>query len=175
MLDALPRQVSTALDRAGNVVIAASALMLPVAARAVGAAAGAARSVALPLAERLGLRTTDEATVVRTWPVGVTTPAGAHAAAEADLSAAQATGAVPTAGIGTDDLPIPEWDGLTVAAVGQRLRRLPLDDVRLLLAYEKSHGARPAVLLALERRLARAAGTAPPRTRPATRKTIRSS
>jgi hypothetical protein len=165
VLAPLPRAAGALLDRAGNVVVATSAVALPVALRVIGAAIGAARAVAVPLAERLGGRSpTEPETVVRIWPLGSQTPAGAHVSATQDLAEAQAAGEVPVEGIEPADLPVPGWDGLTVAAARQRLRGLSTDDVRLLLAYEQRHGARPAVILSLERRLARAAGQAPKRT-----------
>jgi hypothetical protein len=167
----LARVAGAALDRAGDVMVATSAVVLPVALRVTGVAIGAARAVAVPLAERLGREPAAEReTVVRTWPLGDQTPAGAHATATQDLAEAQAAGEVPVEGIEPADLPVPGWDGLTVAAARQRLRGLASDDVRLLLAYEQRHGARPAVLLTLERRLARDAGEGPKRTiRPRTR------
>jgi hypothetical protein len=82
---------------------------------------------------------------------GGPSPAAAHAAAEAGPQAR-----TPAS---SGELPIANWDGLTVAAIRQRTRSLTAGQVRQLLAYEHAHAARPAVLLNLENRLAKATAT----------------
>lgn len=49
---------------------------------------------------------------------------------------------------------LPEYDELSVPQLRARLRRLTLDDLELLLAYEREHAARPAYLGMLTRRIA---------------------
>jgi hypothetical protein len=68
-------------------------------------------------------------------PAGAPTPAAAHAEAAALLSEV-----TPDAAI---------------AAIRQRTRSLSDQDVLTLLAYERAHAARPAVILNLENRLAK--------------------
>ena len=51
--------------------------------------------------------------------------------------------------------PPADWDGLTIAAIRQRTRTLGAADILALLAYERAHAARPAVILNLENRLAK--------------------
>lgn len=54
-----------------------------------------------------------------------------------------------------DDLPVANWDGLAIAAIRQRTAALGEDDILTLLAYERAHASRPAVLLTLQNRLAK--------------------
>ncbi|HEY0494403.1 MAG TPA: lipid droplet-associated protein [Kutzneria sp.] len=49
---------------------------------------------------------------------------------------------------------LPEYDELSVPQLRARLRRLTLDDLDELLAYEREHAARPAYLGMLTRRIA---------------------
>ncbi|MFC0433581.1 lipid droplet-associated protein [Kutzneria buriramensis] len=49
---------------------------------------------------------------------------------------------------------LPEYDELSVPQLRARLRRLTLDDLEQLLAYEREHAARPAYLGMLTRRIA---------------------
>lgn len=49
---------------------------------------------------------------------------------------------------------LPEYDELSVPQLRARLRRLTLDDLEQLQAYEREHGARPAYLGMLTRRIA---------------------
>lgn len=86
-------------------------------------------------------------------PAGPPTPAAAHAEAAALLSEVSPETAKPTTA--HDDLPVTNWDGLTIAAIRQRTRALPDQDILTLLAYERAHAARPAVILNLENRLAK--------------------
>lgn len=84
---------------------------------------------------------------------GAPTPAAAHAEAAALL--AEVSPEAAKAATAADSLPVANWDGLTIAAIRQRTRALPDQDVLTLLAYERAHAARPAVILNLENRLAK--------------------
>lgn len=83
-------------------------------------------------------------------PTGAPSPAAAHAEANALLAE---SGTAATAA--HDELPLAGWDGLTIAAIRQRTRTLGAADILALLAYERAHAARPAVILNLENRLAK--------------------
>ncbi len=50
------------------------------------------------------------------------------------------------------DLPLPQYDDLTVGEIESRARTLEPGGVEALIAYERAHAGRPAVLLALENR-----------------------
>jgi hypothetical protein len=52
-------------------------------------------------------------------------------------------------------LPVPNYDGLTLASLRARLRNLDQSQVRVLLDYEKAHAGRPDVLTMFERRIAK--------------------
>ncbi|MFG1920316.1 hypothetical protein [Cryptosporangium sp. NPDC048952] len=86
-------------------------------------------------------------------PAGAPTPAAAHAEAAALLAEVNPDSAKITSAPG--DLPVQNWDGLTIAAIRQRTRSLSDQDILTLLAYERAHAARPAVILNLENRLAK--------------------
>jgi hypothetical protein len=53
--------------------------------------------------------------------------------------------------------PIPNYGDLSVASLRARLRVLDADTVSALLAYEKAHAGREAVVAMFERRLAKLA------------------
>lgn len=80
---------------------------------------------------------------------------GARAVADQALADAQRRDDPAVHEHPTEDLPVPGWDELTVAAIRQRLRSLQQDEVTTLLAYERDHGDREPVVTALENRLAR--------------------
>jgi hypothetical protein len=52
-------------------------------------------------------------------------------------------------------LPVPNYDGLSLASLRARLRNLDQSQVRVLLDYEKAHAGRPDVLTMFERRIAK--------------------
>jgi hypothetical protein len=52
-----------------------------------------------------------------------------------------------------EDLPVPNYDQLSVASLRARLRVLDAGQVQTLLDYENSHESRPAVITLFERRL----------------------
>jgi hypothetical protein len=69
-----------------------------------------------------------------------------HEAGDDDLSDDEIAADGPAA--------LPEYDELSVPQLRARLRRLSLDDLEQLLAYEREHAARPAYLGMLTRRIA---------------------
>jgi len=75
-------------------------------------------------------------------PPAATTPAAAAVAA-ADQAAA------------TGELPVPGYDGLSVASLRARLRNLDAAQLRILLDHERSAANRPAVVTMFERRIAK--------------------
>jgi len=52
-----------------------------------------------------------------------------------------------------DDLPLADYDHLPVGSLTHRVRSLDADALRVLLAYERDHANRPAVIGLLENRL----------------------
>jgi len=75
----------------------------------------------------------------------------AEPAAEPAAQAARAEPAVPAQA----DLPVPNYDTLTVASLRARMRNLDRSQVSVLLDYEKANAGRAAVLTMFERRIAR--------------------
>jgi hypothetical protein len=67
-------------------------------------------------------------------------------------TAAPAAPAAPTG-----ELPVPNYDGLTVASLRARLRNLSADQLAQLVDYEKSHANRADVVQMFERRIAKLA------------------
>ena len=57
----------------------------------------------------------------------------------------------------TGELPVPNYDGLTVASLRARLRNLSADQLAQLVDYEKSHANRADVVQMFERRIAKLA------------------
>jgi hypothetical protein len=53
-----------------------------------------------------------------------------------------------------DELPLPDYDHLTLGELPTRIGSLGTDELRQLLAYEREHGDRLPVVQVLERRLA---------------------
>lgn len=53
------------------------------------------------------------------------------------------------------DLPVTDWDHLTLGSLRARLARLAVEDLLVLLAYERAHAARPAVVTMLQNRVAK--------------------
>ena len=53
------------------------------------------------------------------------------------------------------DVPLPNYDELSVASLRARLRNLDAAQVKLLAAYERAHAARADVITMFERRLAK--------------------
>jgi hypothetical protein len=69
--------------------------------------------------------------------------------------AAPAAPAAPAASGG--ELPVPNYDDLTIASLRARLRNLSADQLTQLVEYEKSHANREDVVQMFERRIARLA------------------
>jgi hypothetical protein len=80
-------------------------------------------------------------------------PAAAAGPAATPESAALAGPAA--AGPAQPELPVPNYDDLSVASLRARLRNLDPSQVRVLLEYEKDHAGRAAVLTMFERRIAK--------------------
>ena len=53
-----------------------------------------------------------------------------------------------------DDLPIEEFDDISLGLLRVKARALPIADLELLLEHERTHAARPGVLSLLETRIA---------------------
>jgi hypothetical protein len=62
---------------------------------------------------------------------------------------------VPAA-VAPEGPPIPRWDELTLASIRAQLRRLDVDTLEALYAYELEHGNRPAVVSMLAKRIGKA-------------------
>jgi hypothetical protein len=78
------------------------------------------------------------------------------APAEAAPEPVAAAAAAPEAATGAD-LPLANYDELSVASLRARLRNLSADQLGQLIAYEKDHAARADVLTMFERRVAKLA------------------
>ncbi|MGH3398148.1 MAG: hypothetical protein ACRDPO_26020 [Streptosporangiaceae bacterium] len=82
-------------------------------------------------------------------PVAAGTAAGS-AAGTADETAALDRPAPPP---DADALPVPSYDSLSLPSLRARLRNLGLDQVRMLVEYERTHAARADVITMFERRI----------------------
>jgi hypothetical protein len=94
------------------------------------------------------------------------TPAAPAAAAEVAPTAAEATAAAeaPAAAEATAaaeapaaELPLPNYDDLSIASLRARLRNLSAQQLRQLIEYEKGHADRADVITMFERRIAKLA------------------
>jgi hypothetical protein len=65
--------------------------------------------------------------------------------------------AVPETAAPAAELPVPNYDGLSIASLRARLRSLSAPQVAQLLEYEQSHAARADVITMFERRIAKLA------------------
>ena len=92
-------------------------------------------------------------------PATAAEPAAAAEPAEPAEPAATpesaATAGPAAAGPAQPELPVPNYDDLSVASLRARLRNLDQSQVRVLLEYEKDHAGRTAVLTMFERRIAK--------------------
>lgn len=61
----------------------------------------------------------------------------------------------------SEDLPVPSWDTLALGTLRARTAKLPVDDLLVLLAWEREHAHRLQVVTMLENRIARQAGRRP--------------
>jgi len=64
---------------------------------------------------------------------------------------------VPAAAVAAGQLPVPNYDDLSVASLRARLRNLSADQISQLMDYEKSHAGRADVITMFERRIAKLA------------------
>ncbi len=92
----------------------------------------------------------------------VTAPAAATAGepaatAEAAPAAPVMPAAATAGGAPAADLPLANYDDLTVASLRARLRNLSADQLTQLIDYEKGHAARTDVITMFERRIAKLA------------------
>jgi len=88
-----------------------------------------------------------------------------EAAGSAEATAPEAGAAAPEAGVeaaeaGVEagvvaDVPVPNYDELSIASLRARLRTLDVARLRQLVEYEKAHAARSDVLAMFERRIAK--------------------
>src|SRR5215469_6006960 len=62
---------------------------------------------------------------------------------------------VPAAATAAGQLPVPNYDDLSVASLRARLRNLSADQIGQLIDYEKAHAGRADVITMFERRLAK--------------------
>ena len=84
-------------------------------------------------------------------PAGSGTEPGADLPADAVADAAEAAEALD--GYLVVEPPIPGYDDLSIPQLRGRLRRLTAEQVEALVAYERTHAARPPYLTMLENRL----------------------
>jgi hypothetical protein len=91
---------------------------------------------------------------VKVLPPEETPEAPAASAASASTVAPEGT---PAAAPASAELPVPNYDDLTIASLRARLRNLSADQLTQLIAYEKSHANRPDVITMFERRIAKLA------------------
>jgi hypothetical protein len=87
--------------------------------------------------------------------VAAAEPAVAKAAPAKKPAAAESAPAAEPAAAAASVLPVPNYDGLTVASLRARLRNLDPPQLRVLIDYEKAHAGRTDVLAMFERRIAK--------------------
>jgi hypothetical protein len=85
-------------------------------------------------------------------PVAPEPVAAQTAAPEAEPEAAPAPAAAPAG-----ELPLANYDDLSIASLRARLRNLSAEQLTQLIDYEKGHAARPDVITMFERRIAKLA------------------
>ena len=91
-------------------------------------------------------------------PVAPEPVAAQTAAPEAEPEAAQAPAAAPvSAAAPAGELPLANYDDLSIASLRARLRNLSAEQLTQLIDYEKGHAARPDVITMFERRIAKLA------------------
>jgi hypothetical protein len=72
-----------------------------------------------------------------------------------DTAAPEDTATPEEALASEEALPVPNYDGQSIASLRARLRNLSADQLRVLIAYEKSHADRVDVISMFERRIAK--------------------
>ena len=75
--------------------------------------------------------------------------------AAADKAVPEDEPAAAPAAAAASVLPVPNYDGLTVASLRARLRNLDSPELRVLIDYEKAHAGRTDVVAMFERRIAK--------------------
>ena len=85
------------------------------------------------------------------------TSGGAHVKLVPGDAAPEAPEAPAAAAASTGELPVPNYDDLTIASLRARLRNLSADQLAQLVDYEKSHANRADVIQMFERRIAKLA------------------
>ena len=120
---------------------------------AAGPPAATARAAAAPAAPKA-----PQSAAPRARPG--TPPRGKPSAGAGRAPAKRPGGAEPTrpASRAVGSPPIPNYDELSIASLRARLRGLDAATLHVLVAYEKTHAARPDVIVMFERRLAKLAG-----------------
>ena len=73
--------------------------------------------------------------------------------AEAERAEAERAEAERVEAERVEEPPVENWDHLTLASARARLRKLTLDELLVLLAYEKGHGDRTSIVTMLENRI----------------------
>jgi len=81
----------------------------------------------------------------------------AAAAAAASAPAAPAAQKATSGAAAPAELPLANYDDLTIASLRARLRNLSVDQLNELIAYEKGHAGRADVITMFERRIAKLA------------------
>jgi hypothetical protein len=90
-------------------------------------------------------------------------PGAATAEADAAVAAVEAAEDLPSEPT-RDELPIADFDGITVPSLRSRLRRLSVADLAVLREYEQAHAHRLPVLTMLDNRIAKLAAEQGPAT-----------
>jgi hypothetical protein len=114
-------------------------------------AAAAAEAEAEPAGDARDLDKTGNVRLLTEQDTGTEEPVEAQAPAAAAEVEAEAVTVPATAA----DLPLPNYDELSVASLRARLRTLTAAQVAELADYERAHAARPEVVTMFERRIAK--------------------
>jgi hypothetical protein len=133
-------------DKTGNVRLLGGA---DVAARAAGKTAKTGKAAQASAPAEAG-PVADSSSAVEASP-----GADASSAVEASPGADASSAAEAADGPGDSGPPLPNFDELTVPSLRARLRNLDIAQVRRMLEYEQTHGARPEVITMFERRIAK--------------------
>jgi hypothetical protein len=136
--------------------------------KATGNAAGAAKETAKRVADDVAatkaVEAVQETLPEAEQPKGVPTPKATEpdstrvdTAATPDVVRAVEKVAGSTPAPSSDELPLPDYDGMTLGALRGRLRSLDVDQLVALRAYEKSKADRLPVVTMLDNRIAKLA------------------
>lgn len=142
---------------------------VPTAGRPAGRRTGLPTDLAADLAAELVVEEAADERPEQEQPKGVPTPAATEpdatridTAATADVvrTVQQVSQAIPSAPVDHDDLPLPDYDHMTLGSLRGRLRSLDVDQLVALRGYEKAHADRLPVVTMLDNRIAKLATTA---------------